>query len=130
MDKHSFAKTVFVTGLTLGIGVGVGITAENHTNEVARGKALTAATCLNTIPHESIVTKSLDECFEQGVPGGNKISKNKFRPGDPIKFVGAYMEAQRQEAEKIEAARVVAWSVVPDVVAAAGIAYLLFLDFI
>ena len=100
-------------GLSVVLGAGYGIAVENNTNEVAEGKIITVETCRRTVPHESVLTHELEECMKKGVPGGRKISGEKFVEGQPITFVEAYVDAQQQEAGEIEVGRVAGWSVAP-----------------
>lgn len=95
--------------LTAGIGVGFGI--ESNTNDVARGKAATATACLKAIPHETAVTTQLDDCFEKGVPGGQKIGRKVFEVGDPTTFVDQYIISEQREAAHTELGRVALWSI-------------------
>lgn len=84
---------------------------EGHTNEVARGKIITLDTCLDVVPHETTVTPELEDCFKEGVPGGNMIGGDKFKHGDPIEFVEAYRTALGNEADSVEVSRLAVWSV-------------------
>ncbi len=100
-------KTAIALGLTFVVGAAYGVVVESHTNEVARGKAITAESCLEVVPSESTINEALEDCLEDGIPGGQKIGGNHFDVGDPIGYVDAYISAQEAEAASIEPGRVV-----------------------
>lgn len=109
-------------GLSLAVGVGYGAAVENRTNEVARGKAETAETCLDIWGNDtSTISKDMEDCLQKGVPGGAEIGSDKFEDGDPIEYIDAYIDAQNHEAAQIELGRLVVWSIVPDAAAATWI---------
>lgn len=114
-------KSALALGLTLGAGAGIGAMFEGHTNEVAEGKIITVDTCMKTTPHTTEVTQELIDCFADGVPGGNKIGKDKFDAGDPIEYVESYRSAQVNEAASIEVGRLAIWSIVPIAVGGAAV---------
>ncbi len=115
-------KTAIALGLTFVAGAAYGVVVESHTNEVARGKAITAQSCLDVVPHESTINEALEDCLEDGIPGGQKIGGNHFDVGDPVGYVDAYISTQEAEATSIEAGRVVAWSAAP-ILVAGGVVY-------
>ncbi|HTE57739.1 MAG TPA: hypothetical protein VK694_03260 [Verrucomicrobiae bacterium] len=109
-------------GLSLAVGVGLGAAVENHTNEIAEGKIITAETCRDLEnEQQDTISKKMVECMEDGVPGGQKIGGDNFDEGDPIEFVDSYIDAQEHEAAQIELGRLVVWSIVPDAIAVAWI---------
>lgn len=114
-------RNVLALGLTLGAGIGIGTMVEGHTNEVAEGKIITVDTCMKTTPHEDVVTQDMIDCFADGVPGGNKIGKDKFDEGDPIEYVEAYRTAQVNEASSLELGRLAIWSILPIAVGGAAV---------
>jgi len=120
MQAMKIREGVAVIGAGLAIGVGWGIAVESHTNEVAKGKIITAEYCLGKLGTEATLDKSFLDCVHDGVPGGRKIGSNKFQEGEPREFVDAYIQAQRNEADSIEPGRIVGWSAAPFVVAAAA----------
>lgn len=94
----------------IAMSAGVGYAAEAHTNEVARGKALTAQTCLDTTKHDETINAALEKCFTEGVPGGDPIGKDKIHKGDPVAFVDTYIGQQQHEAKSVEGYRVAGWA--------------------
>lgn len=109
----SYKRIAIVGGLSLIAGIRLGIATESNTNEVAAGKAITATTCLEMHTHELVVTEEMDDCFDEGVPGGEPIGEDKIDSGFPIEYVESYIAAQENEAESIEIGRLAIWSVVP-----------------
>ena len=109
----------------LGVGVGYGIVVESRTNEVARGKAITAEACLEAIPMESTITEAFMDCMENGVPGGQKAEPESLEEGQPVSFINTYIQAQEAEAESIEPGRIVGWAASPFIVAGALTAWAL-----
>jgi len=107
----NLVRNLVMTGAVLSAGAATGYMVEGRTNEVARGKITTIDTCLDTAPHETKVTDDLEGCFQDGVPGGNKIGGDKFDQGDPIEFVDAYRAALDNEASSVEANRLAIWAV-------------------
>jgi hypothetical protein len=125
IERHTALKGSRILLVGLGLGIGFGVIAESHTNEVASGKATTAKTCLETAPHEETITKELLSCMRDGVPGGSKANPDELNEGQPIEFIDAYIDAQNEEAKQLELGRIAAWGVSPFVVAAG----LTFIDF-
>jgi hypothetical protein len=115
--KMRHALGVVAAGLT--VGVAWGIAVESQTNQIARGKIITAEYCQNVdLKSADTINQGFLKCVEDGVPGGNKIGHNKFHAGDPVGFVDSYIAAQKAEAASIEPGRIVAWSAAPFGVAA------------
>lgn len=122
--RHFFEIPVVkhvASGLAIvAIGACAGYGMEAHTNEVARGKALTAQTCLDTTTHGKTVNEPLEKCFAEGVPGGDPIGKGRIHTGDPIEFVNTYIDQQHHEAKSVESYRVAGWALGGAAVYAAG----------
>ena len=117
-SRGRIGRTLGIAALVLTASAATGYVAESHTNEVALGKAKTAEICHDADPKATVISKAIDECMEQGVPGGNKVGKDKFHVDEPISFLNAYVETQKHEAAHVEINRVAAWTMGTPVVTA------------
>ena len=106
-------ETIAGVGLSMALGVGIGLAVESRTNEAAEGRALTAQACVEGYPHERTITPDIVKCLESGAPGGDEIDKKVFHAGDPTSLVESYILSQKREAASIELGRVVGWSFMP-----------------
>lgn len=79
------------------IGIGTGIAAEQHTNDVSRGRIVTIDTCKKVAPSGEAIGHTLLKCMEEGAPNGNKIGK-QLEEGQPAEFVDGLRASQVNEA--------------------------------
>lgn len=105
-------------GVFLAVGAGVGLAIEQHTDEVARGKANTAEACRNAYITKDRVTQQMQDCMENGWGGGRHINTHVpgIEIGAPVELVNGYIVEQRSEADHIELNRILEWGLLSGLV--------------
>ncbi|HVX24591.1 MAG TPA: hypothetical protein VG992_04615 [Candidatus Saccharimonadales bacterium] len=111
-------------GLSIAVGLGGGAAIEAHTDEVARGKIVTAQACYEQYKDvDATITPGTLKCLSDGVPGGREIHSHVLHVGQPIEYVESYIRAQQAEANDIELNRLLGWTLLATVVGAGEMVY-------
>ncbi len=101
-------------------GAAIGAWAELDRSDVAKGSVVTIDTCLRAYPHENVISKALENCLLDGVPGGNYIGAD-IETGQPIDFVYSLQTSEQQNSH-YDVDRVIVWGAVAPFVVVGGIA--------
>jgi hypothetical protein len=97
------------------IGTGIGYWSEVEGNEDAKGRVITVDTCMRLHKNENnVVTKILEECMEDGVPGGEPLG-DKVDVNDPFEFVTSAREHE-VERSQFNVGRIAVYTVATPVV--------------
>jgi hypothetical protein len=91
-------KPVAILAAWGALGAGIGFAAEQHTNDISRGRVITIDTCRELYPRAPEIGKDLLKCMEEGVPNGNKIGDH-LKEDQPAEFVDSFRASQVDEAQ-------------------------------
>jgi len=110
--------------LCMGVGAAAGTWSEVSDDNDARGKLTTITACVQANPGENAVSKALEKCLSDGVPGGKSVKDSndnkQIHEGNPISYVSA-LRSSLQHDQNFDGLTVLEWTVATPIVAA-GIA--------
>jgi len=112
MSKVGPGEFIATVGVFLTLGAGIGLAVESRSDEVARGKAITAKTCLDIYPNSdaSVLTQNARDCMDNNWPNARKVDPDRFANDSPVQLVESYIAQQHSEANHINWEKLMDWS--------------------
>lgn len=110
-----FKEILKIGAVSAALGTGVGLWSEIEGNEDARGRVITIDYCKKLHwQGNALVTKAMEDCLEEGVPGGEPLG-DKVDTNDPIEYLDS-ARTHESERSQFNVGRVAVYTVAAPVV--------------